>query len=57
MKIFLRDRNLPLVQAWTKIFAGNPDVSISYGDIFGEGEHMHAEAIVSPSNSFGYLNM
>lgn len=51
MKIILRDRNLELVNAWKKQFY-NTDVEIGCGDIFD----VTADAIVSPANSFAFLN-
>jgi O-acetyl-ADP-ribose deacetylase (regulator of RNase III) len=50
--IRLRDRNEQLVAAWRECFAGCDDVEISHGEIFGA----HADAIVSPANSFGYMD-
>ena len=49
---FLRDRNVSLVGAWTKIFADIPEVRPSHGDIFD----LTADAIVSPANSFGFMD-
>ena len=56
MKIFLRDRNPHLVQAWKDVFGEFKDIHISCGDIFQEGEHLDVESIVSPSNSFCYMD-
>jgi O-acetyl-ADP-ribose deacetylase (regulator of RNase III) len=56
MKIFLRDRNPLLVKAWQNLFADNSDFNTSYGDIFEEGEHLNVDAIVSPANSFGFMD-
>ncbi len=50
----LRDRNLQLVAEWEKAFAGTPNVETSFGDIFGDG--VAADAVVSPANSFGYMD-
>ncbi len=50
----LRDRNLDLVTAWSHLFADVPGVEVSHGDIFGDG--VTADAIVSPANSFGYMD-
>jgi O-acetyl-ADP-ribose deacetylase (regulator of RNase III) len=52
MKLLLRDRNTAIVEAWRKQFAGAADVEISQGDIFGAV----ADAIVSPANSFGFMD-
>ena len=48
----LRDIDPDVVNAWRKYFRGVTNVSISLGDIF-EGS---ADAIVSPANSFGYMD-
>jgi O-acetyl-ADP-ribose deacetylase (regulator of RNase III) len=52
LAIHLRDINMAVVEAWEKAFADAPDVLVSQGDIF---EHT-ADAIVSPANSFGYMD-
>lgn len=52
MKLLLRDRNGALVKAWSHVFAAEPDVSCSTGDIFG----VEGDALVSPANSFGYMD-
>lgn len=56
MQVFLRDLNSHMVNAWNKYFKDEPDVHVSYGDIFAPGPHMVAEAIVSPANSFGFMD-
>lgn len=56
MKIYLRDRNEGMAEAWERVFKHDPEIHISCGDIFGDGEHMEAEAIVSPANSFGFMD-
>jgi hypothetical protein len=48
----LRDIDDEVVQSWKKHFKGMEDVSISNGDIF----ELKADAIVSPANSFGYMD-
>jgi O-acetyl-ADP-ribose deacetylase (regulator of RNase III) len=48
----LRDRNAALVEAWRRNFAGCEAVEIGQGDIFD----VQADAIVSPANSFGYMD-
>ena len=52
LRIFLRDINPAVVEAWRKVFAGCGGVDVSQGDIFG----IAADAIVSPANSFGYMD-
>ncbi len=49
MKIYLRDTNPEVVDAWHHSFNGIENVEPSCGDIFD----IPAEAIVSPTNSFG----
>jgi O-acetyl-ADP-ribose deacetylase (regulator of RNase III) len=48
----LRDINLAVVASWSECFADAPDVTVSHGDIFAEP----ADAIVSPANSFGFMD-
>jgi len=48
----LRDLNEALVEAWNTEFVGAEDVTVSRGDILGE----RADAIVSPANSFGFMD-
>ena len=48
----LRDLHPGMVQAWKEHFAGVSGVEISQGDIFGEP----ADALVSPANSFGFMD-
>ena len=50
--IRLRDINPDVVGAWEETFAGVEGVQVSRGDIFG----LAADAIVSPANSFGYMD-
>lgn len=52
LQIHLRSTNFRALDAWQKSFRGVPLVSISQGDIFG----VTADAIVSPANSFGYMD-
>lgn len=49
----LRDRNDGMVAAWRDWFAQCPEVEISLGEIFAGPK---ADAIVSPANSFGYMD-
>ncbi len=48
----LRDINTRLVAAWTTAFADVPNVHPARGDIFG----VQADAIISPANSFGFMD-
>jgi hypothetical protein len=48
----LRDLNPAMVQAWRWSFLRCEGVEVSGGDIFDE----RADAIVSPANSFGYMD-
>jgi hypothetical protein len=52
IKLCLRDRNTTLVNAWEKEFDGYHDVEISCGNIFD----IKADAIISPANSFGFMD-
>ncbi len=52
LTIHLRDMNPAVVAAWRVAFADTPDVELSCGDIFESA----ATAIVSPANSFGYMD-
>lgn len=52
MRFLLRDRNSDVVEAWRAEFAHAPDVEVSHGDIFD----LAADAIVSPANSFGFMD-
>jgi O-acetyl-ADP-ribose deacetylase (regulator of RNase III) len=53
VNIHLRDRNAEVVAAWREAFDGARNVDISEGDIFAGPM---ADAIVSPANSFGYMD-
>jgi O-acetyl-ADP-ribose deacetylase (regulator of RNase III) len=52
LTVHLRDINPGIVKAWEQAFADVPEVQVSRGDIF---EHK-ADAIVSPANSFGFMD-
>lgn len=52
MKLHIRDRNAGLVEALQREFRGVPNVEVSCGDIFDTT----ADAIVSPANSFGFMD-
>jgi O-acetyl-ADP-ribose deacetylase (regulator of RNase III) len=52
LAIHLRDIDNRVVDAWEQAFADVPEVLVSQGDIF---EHA-ADAVVSPANSFGYMD-
>jgi O-acetyl-ADP-ribose deacetylase (regulator of RNase III) len=52
MKLILRDRNQGMIDAWKVHFKNLPEVEIGCGDIFDTP----ADAIVSPANSFGFMN-
>lgn len=53
MNLFLRDRNPQVVEAWISQFRPYPNVEVSCGDIF---DGPVADAIVSPANSFGFMD-
>lgn len=52
MQFYFVDTNPEVTAAWQQVFADVPQVSIHHGSIF---EHP-ADALVSPANSFGYMN-
>ena len=52
VRFFLRDINAAVVDTWKRYFEGMPTVEVSRGDIFD----LTADAIVSPANSFGYMD-
>jgi len=63
--LHLRDLGKPLVDAWERQFNDVPGVTISCGDIFSSKPgpivatdpiDVKADAIVSPANSFGYMD-
>ncbi|QNH61433.1 macro domain-containing protein [Hymenobacter sediminicola] len=52
MHIHLIDTNPEVTDAWASVFADVPQVTVRHGSIF---DHP-ADALVSPANSFGYMN-
>lgn len=52
VKIFLRDQSQAVTDAWEKRFENVPMVDVSTGDIFD----LQADAIISPANSFGFMD-
>ncbi len=52
LSIRLRDMNSDVVSAWSDAFSDLQNVSMSCGDIFEQD----ADAIVSPANSFGFMD-
>ncbi|WP_035610042.1 macro domain-containing protein [Haloferula sp. BvORR071] len=52
MKITLCDRQDRLIDAWRHAFEGLPGVAIASSDIC----HLPCDAIVSPANSFGFMD-
>ncbi len=65
LRLHLRDLNAALVAAWSEAFNAVRDVEISQGDIFSttagvvrreDGIDVRADAIVSPANSFGFMD-
>lgn len=52
MHLQLVDTNPEITAAWHQVFADVPQVSIHHGSIFD----YPADALVSPANSFGYMN-
>jgi O-acetyl-ADP-ribose deacetylase (regulator of RNase III) len=65
IEVHLRDLGKPLVDAWNREFDGIASVRTSCGDIFsskrgpiaaGDPIDVKADAIVSPANSFGFMD-
>ena len=65
IEIHLRDLGKPLIEAWNREFAGIESVRTSCGDIFStkpgqvnvdDPIDVKADAIVSPANSFGFMD-
>lgn len=52
MQLTLIDTNQEVVDAWSAVFADVGQVSVRHGSIFD----YPADALVSPANSFGYMN-
>lgn len=52
MKIILADFSDKLIESWNEVFGGEDDVVISQGDI----TQLSCDAIVSPANSFGFMD-
>ncbi|RZK24649.1 MAG: phage tail protein [Hymenobacter sp.] len=52
MHLHLIDTNQEVTDAWATVFANVAEVTVSLGSIF---DHP-ADALVSPANSFGYMN-
>lgn len=52
VKITLRDVKTDLISVWEEYFRDIPNVEIEHGDIF----RTPADAIVSPANSFGFMD-
>jgi O-acetyl-ADP-ribose deacetylase (regulator of RNase III) len=52
VSVHLRDINPNLVRAWKTAFTAYPEVEISQGEIFG----VRGDALVSPANSFGFMD-
>lgn len=65
IEIHLRDLGEPLVEAWRREFEGVASVTVSCGDIFSAKSgavgvddpiDMKADAVISPANSFGFMD-
>ncbi|RSK42516.1 macro domain-containing protein [Hymenobacter perfusus] len=52
MHFYFTDTNSEITDAWQRVFADVPQVTIRHGSIF----EVPADALVSPANSFGYMN-
>ncbi len=51
-RVFLVDRNAPLVRAWQEVFRDVPEIEPRLGDYFDTA----ADAMVSAANSFGIMD-
>jgi hypothetical protein len=65
IRVHLRDLGIELIEAWRREFTGVASVEISQGDIFstkagpisaGDPIDVTADAIISPANSFGFMD-
>ncbi|GAA4370595.1 macro domain-containing protein [Hymenobacter saemangeumensis] len=52
MHLYLIDINAEVTAAWEQVFADVPQVTVRHGSIFDTP----CDAIVSPANSFGFMN-
>jgi len=52
LQIILCDINIRIVEAWQARFRGVPEVTAVHGNIFD----VKADALVSPANSFGFMD-
>lgn len=52
MKFYFTDINSKLTDAWSKVFEGIDNVIVTNDSIF----NLSCDAIVSPANSFGFMN-
>jgi O-acetyl-ADP-ribose deacetylase (regulator of RNase III) len=52
MQISLIDINATLCEAWEKVFADISEVEVIHGSVFDHSR----DALISPANSFGYMN-
>lgn len=52
MKLKFCDINELMIKAWNKYFSQDANVEIYHGSIFA----LHTDAIVSPANSFGFMD-
>ena len=52
MPLLLRDLNPAIVQALQAVFADCPNVNAAFGNIL----ETPADAIISPANSFGFMD-
>ncbi|WP_185816839.1 macro domain-containing protein [Hymenobacter metallilatus] len=52
MHFYFTDTNPEITDAWHHVFADVPQVTFRCGSIFD----VPADALVSPANSFGYMN-
>ena len=56
MKIYLLDRNPLMVAEWKKYFKNVRDVEVIYNDFEIFMETYDVECVVSPANSYGFMD-
>lgn len=56
LKLCLVDRNQEMVDAWRDAFGADPRVWINHDQVIQAAQLIKADAVVSPANSFGYMD-
>ena len=52
MKLYLIDTNPQVVESWQRVFEDQTQIEVKQDSVFNHT----ADAIVSPANSFGFMN-